>query len=146
MTPLAKRLAIALAVSVALNLMFVGFVIGRRVQRRGPPPDTLALNADNPRVWHHPGLHKAFEARREEVRLQRESARRAREGVREALHREPFDRKSLEESLAQLRIETAKNQELLHRALVQAAAESNESGRRELARSFGRSPRPKPEQ
>jgi uncharacterized membrane protein len=144
MTPLGKRLAIALAISVAANLMFIGFLIGRRVRHHGPGGPALdgpAFNAESPRAWRHPGLHRAFEARHEEVRVQRESARKARDAVREALRREPFDRKGLEESLTALRAETAKNQELLHRALVQAAVESNESGRRDLARSFGHAPK-----
>jgi Spy/CpxP family protein refolding chaperone len=57
--------------------------------------------------------------------------------VREALSAEPFDSNKLEQALAELRTQTSKNQELLQRALVEAAREATPEVRRELAHSFG---------
>ncbi|HVR18275.1 MAG TPA: hypothetical protein VMS65_01220, partial [Polyangiaceae bacterium] len=39
MTPLAKRLSIALAISIAVNVLIAGIFVGRAFHRRPPPPE-----------------------------------------------------------------------------------------------------------
>jgi len=60
----------------------------------------------------------------------------AREQVREALAREPFDKAALEQALAQLRKETEASQAVAHRALVETAASASPGLRDELGRQF----------
>jgi hypothetical protein len=135
-TPLAKRLAIALVISVALNLLCIGFFVGRAF--KGPRDrERKALRGDA-RAWHDPRLRKAFAERHVDMAARRDSARRARDAVREALRATPFDRGKLETALAELRAQTSKSQELSHGALVQTAVETSPEGRLKLARWFGR--------
>jgi uncharacterized membrane protein len=137
MTPLAKRLAIGLVISVALNLLCAGFLLGRGVLRQRPRAGS-ALAGDAPRAWRHPGLRKAYEGRRGEMLAHREASRGARQAVREALATEPFDAARLEETLRTLRGETSKHQQLLHEALVRAAREGTPESRKDLAKTFER--------
>lgn len=149
MTPLTKRLALGLAISVALNLLLAGIFVGFAVQRRthglarpvgsefgphrvgdarfGPGPMRRALGE------HHP-----------ELKERRQKASAAREAVRTALEHDPFDPASLERALEELRKETAESQALAHRALLQTAASATPAERKQLGAEFslrGRGPR-----
>lgn len=118
-TPLTKRLFVFLALSVALNLVLVGFLIGRRVHpeaRRGPPP--------------------GLEARREELGAGRSAIRGASKEVTAALVAEPFDLPRLEHALTELRRVTSGGQEAAHRALVELASRSSAEERKRLAKRF----------
>src|SRR5688500_495940 len=122
MTPWTKRLAVLLALSFGLNLLLAGFWLGRRLG--GPPPrhfdarDTFELGLGARR---HPALRSALDRHRQEFRERREGTRRARAHAREVLTSPEFDRQKLEQALARLKEETVKNQELAHRALLEAA-------------------------
>ena len=59
----------------------------------------------------------------------------ARQSVREALIAEPFQAPALEHALASLRKETDETQVMLHRALVESAADMSLEERRKLADS-----------
>jgi uncharacterized membrane protein len=138
-----KRMAVALAISLGVNLMLAGVLVGMRAQRflhRGPPPaGSLAPSAHHgergPR-FREGGLKHAFRDRQSEFKERRQKASAARGAVRAALEREPFDRAELERSLEALRRETNENQTLFHGALVEEAAKSSAEARRELARDF----------
>jgi uncharacterized membrane protein len=67
---------------------------------------------------------------------ERAALRGARAAAKGALLAEPFDRARLEAALADLRVATGKNQELLHRILAEAAATSPLEARKELAEAL----------
>lgn len=141
MTPWSKRLAILLAISVGLNLLLAGFWVGRHFARPGPRP----FGPHGPPEMHelgrfggsrHPALRGALERHRDELRARREATRRARAVAREVLMAPELDRAKLERALADLKAETAKNQELTHRAILEAASEARPEQRRELGRAL----------
>lgn len=134
MTPWTKRLAIALAVSLALNLLIGGFLLGRglrRPEQHGPfmRPMPSALHARERGPWR-----KFLQGHRDELRARQGALRAARRDAREALAKPNFDAAELERTLAAVRAETAQGQEQLHRALVEAAKSASPEQRRELAR------------
>jgi uncharacterized membrane protein len=144
MTPMTKRLAVALAISLGVNLLLAGVLVGMRAQRflhRGPPPPaSFAASAEKPERgaprFRHGGMKRAFGEHRQEFKERRQQSAAARGAVRAALEREPFDKAELERALESLRRETAESQLLLHRALVETAAAGGQEARRELARDF----------
>lgn len=135
MTPWAKRLAIALSISVAVNLLLAGFLIGRGF--RSPRSRDHGAMAGPTGAWsgkRPPAFRAALERQREPLRTSREGIERARSAARESLTRESFDARAFEQALSALRAETAKGQELLHRSLGEAAAAADREERRALAR------------
>ena len=65
----------------------------------------------------------------------REAVDSARQAVREALTREPFQPEALEAALARLRTETGEAQGALHKAFVERARELGPDKRRRLSNS-----------
>jgi uncharacterized membrane protein len=57
--------------------------------------------------------------------------------ARDTLGREPFDRAALESALANLRAQTGRSQEAMHRAIVEAAQNATPAERRALAKDIG---------
>lgn len=133
MTPLTKRLAIALCVSLAINLLAAGFVFGRGWRRPSPEhgPHMMEWMSRGRGPWR-----RAFEPHHAEFRGQTDALRAARLAARNALLSPNFERDSFERALGQVRAETTKSQELLHRALVEAAVSASPGERRELARTL----------
>jgi uncharacterized membrane protein len=142
MTPQLKRLAVFLALSVALNLVLAGFLIGRGLRgKHGREP--AAFFAEARGLSHHPRLGRELHTKRDELRARREGAALSRAHVKRALEKQPFDRAELERALAQVRADTAKTQELVHRTLGDVAVAASPAERSELARAFERHPRRK---
>lgn len=138
MTPWTKRLAIALAVSLGLNLLLVGFWVGREFLRPDPPPrstDTLAGPLGGGR--RASALRGALENRGSELRQGRDAIRKARAQARDALLRSELNPAELERALSNIRMETTRNQQLLHQAIAEAAASASPIDRRELGRALG---------
>jgi uncharacterized membrane protein len=137
MTPWTKRLAIGLSISVAINLLLCGFLLGRSV-RRGPAhkPD-VGMHENAPEL-RHPMLRRAIEGRRGELVESRKATQAVREAVRDALTKEPFDPALLEHALQELRGQTGRSQEVVHKALLDAAVKGTPETRRELARTFAK--------
>ena len=144
MTPMTQRLAIALAVSLGLNLLFAGVFVGLRIQRMGhraaPAPSFVASG-------HHPERaaprfrpdgprHGFFREMRPELKERKQKVSGARAAVRAALEKDPFDQASLEQALEALRKETTESQLLAHQALAKSAADSDLEARRRLASEF----------
>jgi Spy/CpxP family protein refolding chaperone len=139
MTPLAKRLALAVALSLGLNLLLGGVLVGQALQRRTQP------HADRGRPMPS-GMHEkrrgpgAFQrvvgGRHPEFGERRRAIVESRQKVRDALSREPFDKAALEQALAELRKETEASQALAHGALVETAASATPALRSELGRDF----------
>jgi uncharacterized membrane protein len=139
-TPLAKRLLIALCVSLGLNLLAVGIVLGRSFDRGGPRGPGRVRDGGAPgRPAKADGmLHHALGKRGPEMLESRRSARRAREDARSVLEKEPFDAAAFEAALARVRSETTRGQELVHRRLSENAKRGTPEERRKLSQVFGR--------
>jgi uncharacterized membrane protein len=138
MTPWTKRLALLLAISVGVNLLLAGFWIGRRFG--GPPPRAFDAGESfelGRGARRHPVLRSALDRHRDEFHDRREATRRARARAREVLTSSEFDRQKLEQALAGLKDEMSKNQELAHRALVEAAVEARPEQRKALGVALG---------
>ena len=167
MTPLSKRLIIALVISVAVNLLIGGVFVGSAVHRRqmraergqfmplprGPGARFGAApggpGEERPRGM--PSGREGFRERRhggpfggtlaghtEEMQARRKAVAGARSAVHDALVHDPFDPAALEKSLGALRTETVTTQELLHKAIVEAAQKGDAETRTKLARGFDR--------
>jgi uncharacterized membrane protein len=140
MTPLAKRLAVAVAISLGLNLLLGGVLVGQALQRRAHR--AIERGGPTPSGVHEHGPHRrgAFQravgARHPEFGERRRMIGAARQRVRDALTREPFDKAALEQALAQLRKETEASQALAHGALVETAASATPELRKELGREL----------
>jgi hypothetical protein len=163
MTPWAKRIAIALAVSVGVNLLLAGYVFGYGLRR----PQTAAIGERNGPAMvmgrgmglgpgmgmgrgmgngpgmgsgtgcRRPALRAAIELRGNDLRACRQEIDKARDNVRVVLGHEPLDRAALEQALAALRAQSGRGQELTHQAIVDAAVRATPEQRRELANEFG---------
>lgn len=139
MTPLARKLSIALAVSVALNLFALGFLAARGFHghhgHAGPPNAREELHARGGRKAHGFGPYAAelSEARRTAMRSHRRGIAAAQRAVIQALAAEPFDRAALQAALQALRTQQAAAGEAAHEALVELAAKLDATGRRALA-------------
>ena len=138
----AKRLAVALALSVGLNL-FLGSFIAAHVLRRGPWHGHGEAYGPffGPRGMMHDTRGAGADAMRgvmsqhgEAFRAARERLRQAQQGVRAALAAEPYDPQALERALGDLRASTADSQKLMHAALVDLARSLPPEQRRRLAR------------
>jgi uncharacterized membrane protein len=137
MTPLSKKLVIALVISVALNLLFVGFLVGRGLRRPpGPGREIAALGGPERKLHRHPALHDAVRGHREEFMGRRKAMMQAREEAAAAMRAEPFDRARLEQALARFRNESTAGKESLHRTLVEACSKGSPETRRSLAQIF----------
>jgi hypothetical protein len=127
-----KILAIALAVSVVLNVFFVAFWTARSARhwRQQRMPDSFSGAIDRaPAIGEKWNRHGALLGQR------REAVDAARMAVRDALVAEPFKPESLEAALAKLRAETAETQAAFHAALVQIVRELGPEARHRLAQS-----------
>ncbi len=147
MTPLSRRLIIALAISGALNLLCAGIFVGGWIHRsraraaragfelgRG---QREAMQRGERRRGPGPfgGL---LAGHRDQMLERRRAASDARRAVVASLEHEPFDPAALDQALGALRAETAKTQELVHQTLEQAARDGDAEARKKLAHGFER--------
>jgi uncharacterized membrane protein len=165
MTPLSKRLIIALVVSVAVNLLLGGVFVGAAIQRhrmraeRGmmmpPPRGSGAREAREARDEERPPrAERKPRDRREgregrsprrgpifgglladDLRPRREVIMKARADVHDALVHEPFDPVALDRSLKAFGTETITTQDILHKRILELAKKDAET-RTKLARGF----------
>jgi Spy/CpxP family protein refolding chaperone len=153
MTPWAKRLAVALTISIAGNLLLGGYLIGFTF--RTQPSVAVSANPERGRGMgmgrgrgNGPGMglglgrgrhaiRAAVEPKESELRAHREAIAQARNRVRDTLVNEPLERNGLEQALASLRAQSQRGQELTHQAIVDAATRATPQQRRELADEFG---------
>jgi uncharacterized membrane protein len=137
MTPLAKRLSIALAVSIALNLLLAGILVGRAFHR-GPLPDRDKPALHRERDGRRAPLRGLYREHDDELRDKRRAIGAARRTARAALEAEPFDRAALERALEALRKETGASQEIMHKAIVDAASKGSPEERKKLGFALDR--------
>ena len=139
MTPLAKRLSIALAVSIAINLLLAGIWVGRAFRHPRPPMGEQGMHETPADREGRRGLLRGlYREHGDELREKRRAIADARRTARDALQKEPFDRAALESALAALRKETGASQEILHRAIVEAAAKGSPEERMKLGYALER--------
>lgn len=158
-SPRKYGLMIALAISLCLNLFFVGFAVGRRMHGR---PGFRGHHP--PHAMHHPGMElgprgflrgaglgdagpeveRIIGARREALRGQRAAIDTARGEVASALRAQPFEAQRFADALAKLQHETTAMQTQMHGAFVDVCKTLTPAQREKLARApwFGAPPPP----
>ena len=131
MNPLTKKLAIFLALSLGVNLLLGGFMLGRHFH--GPGPE---MHARGPGMLRGHGMGP----KKPQWRAFQVANQAARERAAAAFEREPFDPAALDAAFASLREETSRGQKALHDELTQLAKSSDPNRRHDLARAFRRGP------
>ena len=136
-----KWLVGALIVSIVVNLLLAGFILGRKSGDSGfrggigPPPimpQLRFLEADRQRE-----VTEGLQTRRELRPILRKLHRSQRD-IRAAFVAEPFDEAALSEALAEFRGRLEESQALSHRKLVTVAARLTPDERRRLTRALDR--------
>ena len=134
----------ALAVSIVVNLLLAGFVVGRMTGDFGfkggfgaapKMPPIGFLEGERRRE-----VIRGLDARREIRPILRE-LRRSQRDIRATLVAEPFDQEALSQALAEFRGRLEESQALSHQKLVAVAARLTPDERRRLARAMDRRPR-----
>lgn len=141
-----RWLTIALAISVALNLFFLGVAAARwwqhRQWRAQRWTDAPGLNVPAPKAegQRHERRHRRgrplswmTEAERAELRPKRQALVGVRRDAERVLSAEPFDPAKFQSALEALRTETAQIQAAVHQKLMQRAAALSPEERRRLA-------------
>lgn len=150
-----KLLALGLAGSLALNLFFAGFALGRRGgfhrgpfgrgqsgmhhermgRRHGPGmdlgPTGFLRRAGLPDAG--PEVSRILDAQRSALRTQHGAVGRARAAVAATLRTEPFDAGRFAQTLVALRAETSRMQEQMHGAFVEVARTLSPEQRKRMA-------------
>ena len=116
--------------SAVLNVFLIGFLVGR--QAFGPGGCGPRGFMHGPRAMFHEHVKPEDRAR---LRQRLGDVRQAREQVRAALRREPYDPAQLEAALANLRRSTGAVQEDMHRMLLEGASKLSPQERQRLADS-----------
>lgn len=149
MTPLSKRLLVALVISGALNLLCAGAFVGGWIHRSRARAAHAGFELG--RGMREPGSraerrHGAgpfggiLAGHREQMLERRHAAADARKAVVASLEHEPFDPAALDQALSSLRAETTKTQTFVHQTLEQAARDGDGDVRKKLAHGFERLP------
>lgn len=124
---LAKHWAIALVVSLALNLFLGGMLAARCVWHpKGPPHGMRRMPLQALRNRLGPEAHAAIDQvdakHSEAIRERMHEAREARRRAMDALTVDPFDETKAREAHADFRSKEAAAREAMHEALVELAA------------------------
>jgi uncharacterized membrane protein len=136
-----RRWRIALAVSLAVNLLFAG-IVGTWVARplfRGPPSapefsrviDRIALRLNDADAAV---LRQAYAARRDDITKLSGNIRDARQKVRSALRAEPFSADTLGGTMNELSTARASFEAVIQDVMRESAVAMSAEGRRTLAR------------
>jgi uncharacterized membrane protein len=134
-----RGLRIALAVSLAANLLVVGVVAGgwlRRAVEGGPPSVERLLREGD--AGQRARVQAIVDQRRPEFDARRATQRMARAAVRDAATAEPFDAAALDRALAALRTADGAVAEARHRTFAALIAEMPPERRAAVVARFGR--------
>ena len=114
---------LALALSVAVNLLVGGALLGRqfRAPAGPPPPMAWALRDLDPAVRET--LRPRLRERLSEAQPARRELRLALQALGQAVKREPMDREAASRALAKLRESGERYQAVLHESLLDILAE-----------------------
>ncbi|MEM6606476.1 MAG: periplasmic heavy metal sensor [Pseudomonadota bacterium] len=132
-------LSLALGVSLTINLLVLGFVIGRNsvgsegaAERRAAPMEWAAQKLE-------PGtqrlVRQQLRKRLREVRPIRRDMQAAKRAVQRAITADEYSAKELESALAELRDASARYQTLIHSSLVQVSQGLTKEQRIAVARA-----------
>jgi Spy/CpxP family protein refolding chaperone len=137
-----KWLIGALAVSVVVNLLLAGFVVGRMSGDFGirggigPVPQLKFLEEDRRRE-----VFQGLETRRA-LKPKLRKLRAAQRDMRAALLAEPFEQEALSETLAEFRRRLDESQALSHQKFVSVVSRLTPDERRKLASTLDRHRKP----
>lgn len=141
-----NALLTALLISVAINLVIAGVVLGRLGAPRGePPPAAWAARELGPETRRL--VRERMRGQLPEVRPLRREMREARQAVRAAVTVEDFDPAALRASLARLRDAGNRYEQFIHENLADIAASLTREEREALVRAAleRRAERPRPQ-
>lgn len=152
MTPLLRRLSIALAISVGLNLFAGGFLVARMLRHRPPHGEGFGPHAmagpmgilediENPEARER--VRGALAERSERFDRGRGRMRNARQKVAQAMEREPPNPEELGAAFSELRQATTAAQADLHSTLIEVAPTLTREQRANLIRKWAHGPRHK---
>lgn len=140
----ATLVLVALVVSLCLNLLLAGMMMGGRWHdgpRHRPP---FGMMSDIPEEAR-PVVKDVFAARRAEFDAHRDRMRQARQNVAELLKADPIDQPRLDQALGELLRESQAMQQFGHQVMIELARKLPPDLRREMADRwardrFGRNP------
>jgi len=144
---LAKKWAIALVVSLALNLFLGGMMTARWMMRPHRPPHRgmgMHVRSLKSSLGRHldPSVHGTLERvdakHREIIRERMKDAAEASRSAKDALSGEPFDEAKAKEAFADARAKQAAAREAMQNALIELAAALPPAERAKLGKAWGR--------
>ncbi|MCR9260076.1 MAG: periplasmic heavy metal sensor [Pseudomonadaceae bacterium] len=135
-----KWIAILLVTSVALNLLLVGFVVGKRAMpEAGTDPTRVyprwARTLPEPR---RDALRPVVRAHMQAIRPSLRELRLLHRNLRAAIVADPFDATALDDALRALREQDGKVQVVSHNSFIDFVAKLTPAEREQLARDVGR--------
>lgn len=129
-----RLILIAMLTSLAVNLLIVGFVVGKKRGFGGErPPMAWAVEHLSPETQRR--VRGQMRAQLSEVRPLRKDMREAHAAVRRAVAAEDYDPQVLALALEKSREVTERYQALIHKNLVEVSAELPKEQRIALARA-----------
>lgn len=144
MSQVTRRLVIALAISVSINLFLIGFVTARfalgndRTKPFGDgtlPGGPMSLFGATEVLGNPTPIKRLLRKHIKDFRPKRNQLREARHRIARALAADPFDPKLLSAELGNLRKVTQDSQRAIHNALVELAISLSPEERRLLSQS-----------
>jgi uncharacterized membrane protein len=139
-----RRLLFVLAVSLALNCLAAGYLIGRGAASLPPPPapSPAAANANGfgERLKQLPAaerqkFHSAMQPERAAIRQAHEDLMQARAHLAQVMAAEPYDPEQMRQAFAEVRAKAETLQSRVQDATAQALAALSAESRRRLAGS-----------
>ena len=139
-----RGLVIGLAISVSINLFLIGFVTARFALQGGRPIPVaderhprgpVSLFGATEALGNPKPIKRLLRKHMKDFKPKRKELREARHRIAQALAAEPFDPKSLNKELGNLREVTRDSQRAIHNALVDLAVSLTPEERRLLSQS-----------
>jgi uncharacterized membrane protein len=135
-----SRLLLALAVSLALNCLAAGYLIGRGAALVPSPPAAAPATANSfgERLKHLPGeerqqFQRAMQPDRPAIRQARADLAEARSRLAQVMAAEPYDPEKMRQAFADVRAKAETLQSHVQDATAQALAAISAQSRRQLA-------------
>lgn len=121
----------ALIVSVCVNLLLAGVMIGGRWHHDGPWWRQVPEEA-------RPIMRQAFESHKAEFHARRDAVRQARQKVADLLKADPIDQAALDQALAELSQESQSIMQLGNTMMVEVAKQLSPDLRAQVADSWAK--------
>ena len=124
-------LVVALIVSVCVNLLLAGLMIGGRWHPRAPWWEEVPEQA-------RPIMKQAFESHKAEFDARRDAVQQARQKVADILKADPIDQAALDQALAELSQKSQAIRELGNTMMVEVAKQLSPEIRAQMADSWAK--------